>query len=327
VQRRSFITLLGGAAAAWPRAASAQQRPAVPVIGFLRGSSASDSAHLVTAVRRALVEAGYVEGQNVAIEYRWADGQYDRLPALAADLLRRRVAVILAGGPPAALAAKAATKTTPVVFTTADDPVKAGLVSSINRPGGNVTGVSMIGSTLISKQLELLHELVPKVDAIAFLVNPTSPSTEAQLREMQDAALTLGLKLHIVKASTGSEVDAAFATLVALRAGALVISGDTFFTSRRAQLVVLAARHAVATCFDFREAVVAGGLMNYGPNQTDAYRQAAMYVVRILKGAKPADLPVLLPTRFELVINLNTATALGLEVPPKLLALSDEVIE
>jgi putative ABC transport system substrate-binding protein len=326
VKRREFIALLGGTAAAWPLTVRAQQ-PAMPVIGFLRGSSASNSAHLVAAVRRGLNETGFVEGQNVAIEYRWADGQYDRLPALAADLLRRKVTVILAGGPPAALAAKAATTTTPVVFTTADDPIKAGLVTSLNRPDGNVTGVSLIGSALMAKQLELLHQLVPKADAIAFLVNPSSPSTEGQLSETREAALTLGLKFHVLKASTAREVDAAFATLVELRAGALVISGDTFLSNRRVQLVVLAARHAVPTIFDFCESVVAGGLMSYGTNQTDAYRRAAVYVGRVLKGAKPADLPILLPTTFELCINLNTATALGLEVPPKLLALSDEVIE
>jgi ABC-type uncharacterized transport system substrate-binding protein len=327
MRRREFITLLGRAAVVWPLAAHAQQ-PVISVIGFLNPGSASDVGDVVDAFRRGLAENGYVEGRNVAIEYRWADGQYDRLPALAADLVRRRVAVIAALGTSApGRAAKAATSTTPIVFQTGADPVEDGLVASMNRPGGNITGVSRMNVATDSKRLELLHAAVPNATVIACLVNPIGSRSASQARQIQDSARLLGLKLQIVNASNSEEeLETAFATMVQAGAGAVILAGPTMNVMRE-QIARLALRHGLPMMSDHRSYVVAGSLMSYDASLTDSYRQAGVYVGRILKGEKPADLPVMQPTKFELVLNLKTAKALGIEIPPKVLALADEVIE
>jgi putative ABC transport system substrate-binding protein len=326
MHRRAFILAVGGAAA-WPLAARAQQ-PAMPVIGFLNGGSPKGYAPMVAAFGRGLKEAGYVEGQNVAIEYRWAEGQFDRLPALVADLVGRQAAVIAATSTPAALAAKAATTTTPIIFTTSADPVQLGLVPSLSRPGGNVTGALQLNVEVAPKRLQLLHELMPAASVMGLLVNPTSAAAEAQARELQAAAVSLGLRLHVVQASAERDFDKVFATLRQLRAGGLVIaSADPFFTSRGEQLGALTLQHAVPAAYQYREFVAAGGLMSYGGSITDTYRLAGLYTGRILKGEKPAELPVQQGTKIELIINLKTAKALGLTVPMPLLGRADEVIE
>jgi ABC-type uncharacterized transport system substrate-binding protein len=325
MNRREFITLLGGAAAAWPIMARAQ-RPEIPVVAFLNGGSPDGYAPMVAAFHQGLKDTGYVEAQSVRIEYRWADGQYGRLPAMAADLVHRQVAVIVTNSP-GMLAAKAATTTIPIVFTTSGDPVELGFVASLARPGRNITGVTQLNVEVAPKRLELMHELVPTATIMAVLVNPAYPSAEIQSRGMQAAARTLGVQLHILRASNERDIDDAFATLAQLRAGAFVISSDPFFNSRAEQFAALALRHAVPTIFQYREFAAAGGLMSYGGSIIDSYRQAGVYTGRILKGEKPADLPVQQSTKVELIINLKTAKALGLEVPRTLIARADEVIE
>jgi putative ABC transport system substrate-binding protein len=325
VRRREFISLLGGAVT-WPFVARAQQ-PAMPVIGLLHPASPETAASDVALLRKGLGETGYVEGRNVAIEYRWAQGRNDQLPGLAADLVGRRVAVIAAISTPPALAAKAATSTIPIIFTTGADPVEAGLVTSLNRPGRNLSGVTTLNLELGSKRLELLRELVPTATIIALLVNPTNLIAETQSRDLQAAARTLGLRLHVLHASTERDFDTVFATLVQLRAGALLIGTDVLFTNRSEQLAALALRHAVPTISQYREFAAAGGLMSYGGSLTDLYRTVGVYIGRILKGEKPADLPIQQFTKVELIINLKTAKALGLTVPLPLLGRADEVIE
>jgi putative tryptophan/tyrosine transport system substrate-binding protein len=325
MRRRDFITLLGGAAA-WPLAARAQQ-PVMPVIGFLRSTTPSGSAHLVAAFRQGLTETGFVEGQNVAIEYRFADDRLDRLPGLAGDLVGRQVALIVGNTVSVVQAAKAATTTTPIVFVTGSDPVRTGLVASLNRPGDNITGVTFTTIDLAAKQLGLLHELVPNASLIAVLRDPNQPEQEAELRAMEEAAHAVNRQILIVKAASEREFGAAFASMSQASAGGLLVRGGPFFLSQRRQLVALAARYALAASYVTRDYADVGGLMSYGASQTDAYRRAGIYAGRILKGTKPSDLPVDLPTKFELTINLATAKAFGLEVPPMLLARADEVIE
>jgi len=325
MRRREFVTLLGGAVATWPLAARAQQ-PALPVIGFLNAASSDGYAHYVAGFRQGLAEAGYIESQNVAIEYRWAEGQYERLPALAADLVHRQVAVIVANTP-AAMVASAVTTTIPIVFSSAIDPVKAGLVASLNRPGGNITGVANFDDVLGAKRLELLRELVPKAEMIGLLINPNNPNAETIASRLQEAARTLGQQIRILNASTEGEVDAAFATLGELRIGAILVASDPFFVSRRDQIVALAARQALPAIYQFREFPVGGGLMSYGASLADAYRQLGVYTGKILKGAKPAELPFQQVVKVEMIINLKTAKALGLTVPLSLLGRADEVIE
>jgi ABC-type uncharacterized transport system substrate-binding protein len=327
MKRRDFITLLGGAAAVWPLAARAQQA-AMPVVGFLNGASPEGYAPFVAAFRQGLKEAGYVEGQNVTIEYRWAEGHYDRLPSLAADLVQHKVTVIAATSTPAALAAKAATSTVPMVFTTGGDPIKLGLVASLRRPGGNVTGSAQLTVEVGPKRLELARELFPGATTVALLVNPANPVAATVSKDLQTIADTLGVRLHLLHASTEADFEAAFATAAQLRAAALVISGaDPLFVSHAAQLGALALRHSVPAIYQFREFAAAGGLMSYGGDARDSYRLAGVYTGRILKGEKPADLPVVQSTKVELIINLKTAKALGITVPLPLSGRADEVIE
>jgi len=327
MDRRTFIGSVAGGLFAAPLASRAQ-KSAIPMIGFLGSASPAQSAPFVAAFRKGLNETGYAEGKNVAIEFRWAEGQYDRLPALAAEQVRRQVAVLVAtGGPGAALAAKAATSTIPIVFTTGSDPVQFGLVASLGHPGGNATGVTIFTVDLVAKRMELLRELVRKATVIAFISNPNTPYAESEVGKAQEAARSFGQQLHVVRAGTAQEIDAAFATLMQLRAGALLIGTDPFFSSRREQFVALAARHAVPAIFDLREFATAGGLLSYGASITEAYRQAGIYTAKILSGAKPSDLPVLQPTKFELVINVKTAKALGIAIPQTLRQREVEFIE
>jgi putative tryptophan/tyrosine transport system substrate-binding protein len=327
LQRRVFITLLGGAAASLPLAAGAQQ-PAMPVIGFLSPRSPDESAHLVDAFHRGLAETGAVEGQNLAVEYRWGLGDYDRMPMLAAELVRRPVAVLVSvGGEPSALAAKAATATIPIVAVFIDDPVERGLVASLNRPGGNVTGISGLNGTLEAKRLGLLHELVPQAKTLGFLLNPNFPAAARQLRDMQEAARAIGVQLDIFNAGSDPEIDTAFETIAQRRIPGLVVAADTLFVTHRDRLVALATRHAVPAMYSLREFAVSGGLMSYGIDLQELYRNVGVYAGRILKGAKPADLPVMQPTKFQLVINLKTARLLGLTLSSGLLSIADEVIE
>jgi ABC-type uncharacterized transport system substrate-binding protein len=324
--RREFITILVGAAA-WPLAARAQQ-PAMPVIGFLSSRSPDESAHLLDALRRGLAENGYIEGKNVAIEYRWALGQYDRLEAMATELVRHPVAVLMTGGgEPSALAAKAATTAIPIVFSAGGDPIKVGLVASLSRPGGNATGISNLSPALEAKRLGLLHELVPKAVSFGVLLNPNFPPAAVQLTDVQNAARMIGVQIQVFQASTDAEIEAAFEAIGRMGIAALSQAADPFFASRRVQMVALAERYMVPTMYQFREYAEVGGLVSYGIDLPDTYRQIGDYAGRILKGAKPADLPVQQPTKFNLVINTKTAKTLNLEIPDKLLALADEVIE
>jgi putative ABC transport system substrate-binding protein len=326
MKRRDFVILLGGATAVWPLTARAQQPP-MPVVGFLNQGSAKPSGYLAAAFRKGLKEVGYVEGYNVAIEYRWAEGQYNQLPELAADLVRRKVSALAVAFLPAALAAKAATSTIPICFVTGADPVDQGLVASLNRPGGNVTGVAFLSQLLGAKRLGLLHELVPAASTFAVLINSTNPNAESLTNDLQRAAQTLGKPILVLSASTEPEIDGQFATLDQQRASALIVAPDAFLDSQRDNIVQLVARRTIPAIYERREAAMAGGLMSYGANVADAYHQAGVYTGRILKGEKPADLPVMQPTKLEFVINLNTAKLLGLTIPPGVLAIADEVIE
>jgi putative ABC transport system substrate-binding protein len=326
MRRREFLTLLGGAAVAWPLTARAQQ-PALPVVGFLHYASPDTYAHVLKAFRQGLKEAGYVEGQNVTIEYRWAEGHYHRLPALAADLVRRHVAVIAAGGTNVALIAKRATATIPIVFTSGADPVASGLVSSISRPEANLTGASGISAVISAKRLELTRDLLPRARAVAMIINPDFPGADAQMAEMEAAGRLFGMQTWRVTAGSERELDTAFVTISERRVDAFVVGADGYFVTRRYQFAVLAARYAIPGIYPFSDYVRAGGLVSYGASISEDYRQAGIYTGQILKGAKPADLPVMQPTVFELVINLKTAKTLGLTIPAKLLALADEVIE
>jgi putative tryptophan/tyrosine transport system substrate-binding protein len=326
MRRREFLGVLAGAAATWPHAARAQQA-ATPVIGFVSSRSPGESASVLAAFRMGLSETGYAEGRNVHIALRWAEGQYDRLPALVDDLVKQQVSVIVALGPPAAAAVKKAATSIPVVFNVGLDPVAAGLVASLNRPGGTMTGVSFFSVSLAAKRLGLLRELIPNADLVAMLVNPNYPDAESQMRDAQAAPRHPGERIAIVHASTNAELDAVFAAVAKQKAGALMVAGDPFFDTARDRIVALAARYAVPTIYHWREFVANGGLMSYGASIPDAYRQSGIYTGRILKGEKPAQLPVMLPTKFELVINLKTAKTLGLAVPATLLATADEVIE
>jgi putative ABC transport system substrate-binding protein len=326
MRRRDFIKVVAGSAVVRPLASHAQQ-PSMPVVGFLNTASPDTYAPFLAAFWAGLKEAGYSEGQNVAIKYRWAEGHYDRMPGLAADLVRQRVGVIAATSTPAALAAKNATVSIPIVFELSGDPIKLGLVANLNRPGGNVTGVAQLNSLIVAKRLGLLRDLLPGAKTIGFLVNPDDSRAEGQLEDMQEGARALGQKVLVLNASSERDIDAAFETLVRQHAGALIVGSDVFLNSRREQLVALAARHAVPAMYQLRNFATAGGLMSYGASQTDAYRQAGVYVGKILKGARPGELPVIQSTKFEFVINLKTAKALGLAVPSGLLAIADEVIE
>ena len=327
MQRRDFFTIVGGAAAAWPLATRAQQTP-MPVVGFLHTLSLENVPNYVAAFRQGLKEAGFVEGQNVAVEYRWAEGQYDRLPELAADLVRRKVTVIAAtGGDPSPQIAKAATSTIPIVFAGNGDPVKQGLVASLNRPGGNATGITIFGPAAVTKRLQLLHELVPEVTRIAFLINPDNPNGEIETSLAQAAATSLGQQMLVLSASNESELDATFAAMAQQRAGALLVASDVFFFWRRHQIFALAARQKIPAIYYLREFAQGGGLMSYGNRVADVYRQVGIYVGRVLKGEKPVDLPIMQATEFEFVINLKTAKALGLVIPAGLISFADEVIE
>jgi len=327
MRRRELMLLVGGAAFAWPLDARAQQS-AIPVIGFLSSASPNAYGGRVAAFRKGLSESGYIDGQDVAIEFRWAQGQYDQLPVFAADLVRQKVAVIVSsGGDVAALSAKAATSSIPIVTVSGSDPVKAGLVASFNRPGGNITGASFVATELETKRLEILHDVVPTAAVIGILINPTNPAAESRAKDLQMAARKLDRTIYIASASSESDLEAAFATLIQQQADALLVSTDSFFTSQRDRLVALAARHALPAIYPWREFVEAGGLVSYGPIISEVYRQVGIYTARILKGEKPADLPFVRPTKFELVINLKTATALGLTIPRFTLTRADEVIE
>jgi putative tryptophan/tyrosine transport system substrate-binding protein len=328
IGRREFLATLGGAAAAWPLAARAQQGSAMPVVGYLSARSRDDTSHLIAAFQHGLAESGYVEGRNVTIEYHFAIGQYDRLPAMATELVRRPVAVIAAtGGEPAVQAAKAATSTIPIVFATGVDPVKQGLVASFNRPGGNVTGIVLFAAQLEPKRLGLLRDVAPQASTVGILLNPSFPASERQLLDIQEAARHLNLAIHVLRANTDREIDAAFETITQQRIPALAVAGSPFFDTRRDKLVALTARNAVPTMFQFREFVEAGGLMSYGADISEAYRQVGVYTGRVLKGASPGDLPIIQATKFEFVINLKTARALGVKVSDNLLSLADKVIE
>jgi putative ABC transport system substrate-binding protein len=326
MRRREFISLIGGVAATWPLAVQAQQ-PALPVVAFVRDGSPEANARYVAAFRKGLNESGYVEGQNVTIEYHWLEGQYDRLPALLADLVRRQVAVIATPGNVPSVAAKAATTAIPIVFAVGEDPVKLGLVVSLARPGGNATGTNFLIQETVAKRLRLLHELLPKAVRVAVLVNPSNSATDTTVRGTKEAAATLGLQVQILNASSIGEIDAAFATLARDRPDALFVGGDAFFIGRTVQLATLTARYGIPATYSQRTYVAAGGLMSYGTDFGDAFRQVGVYTGSVLKGAKPADLPVLQSTKFELVINLQTARVLGIELPPGIMSIADEVIE